>query len=146
MAKCLVQQTSSADRQLLVQWIFSAMSEHPAVKALVNISEPQRTTMDKGVAKLFEQLLLSSCRIETEQAIRFEGPQTVRYAFEVLGRASTAELMQNPAVLAGVQKLNKYMDMEKLKSFTASATAPAGANVESTPSEGPKPAADSPHP
>lgn len=138
LGKCFVQQTSSADRQQLIQWFFSALSEHPAVKTMVSVNEQQRTDIEKGVAKMVERLIFSSCRIESEQAIRFEGPQTMVYAFQVLGQASTVELMRNQAVMTSLERYTKYLDNDKLKSFTANAiaAAPTTGDASSTPVNG----------
>ena len=38
MSKCLVRNTSEADKTLFIQWIYAAMSSHPAVQSMSKIS------------------------------------------------------------------------------------------------------------
>lgn len=119
MAKCLVKSTSDADRADLVRWIFSAMSLNPDLASMSKISAQQRDELTAKAAKLFGRLLFQSCKSETEEAVRNEGPLTIQYAFQILGQVATRGLMSEPHVTQELQALDKDIDQEKLKQLVA---------------------------
>jgi hypothetical protein len=117
MAKCLVKSASPEDRTLLVKWIFSAMTLHPDLASMSAITTQQRDALTKSAGALFQRLLLEACRPETQQAIQNEGPQTIQYAFQVLGQVATRGLFMDPHVLEGMKGLSKDLDEGKLKAL-----------------------------
>jgi hypothetical protein len=119
MAKCLVNSTSPEDRTVLVKWIFSVISLHPDLTAMSSLSAKQREDISRAAGMLFQRLLLDSCRSQTQQALQNEGPQTIQYAFQVLGQAATRGLFTDPHVMEGTKDLSKYVDEEKLKALTS---------------------------
>jgi len=119
MGKCLVRSTSPEDRTVLVKWIFSVIALHPDLQSMSSISAKQRDTVNKNGAALFQRLLLDSCRTETQQAVQNEGPQTIQYAFQILGQVATRGLFTDPHVTAGLKDLGKDLDEAKLKSLLA---------------------------
>ena len=123
MAKCLVNSTSPADRTVLVQWMFGLITLHPDLTAMSSISGKQRDDLSRNAGALFQRLLLESCRSQTQQALQNEGPQTVQYAFQVLGQVATRGLFTDPQVMGGLKDLTKYVDEDKLKNLTAAAAA-----------------------
>jgi hypothetical protein len=123
MAKCLVKSSAAADRTAFIKWMFAAIALHPDAQSMANITSQQREELNKAAGTLFQRLLLESCRSETQQAIRFEGPQTIAYAFQIFGQAAARELITNPSVAGAMSGLNKYLDEEKLKALTNPADA-----------------------
>jgi hypothetical protein len=119
MAKCLVKSASPEDRTLLMKWIFSAMALHPDLSSMSSITAQQRDTLSKGAGALFQRLLLESCRSETQVAVQNEGPETVQYAFQILGQVAVRGLMTDPHVLEGMKSLAQGLDEEKLKALLA---------------------------
>ncbi len=65
------------------------------------------------------RLLTESCRLQTQKALRFEGPATIQLSFTVLGQVAGAELFSNPAVTKGMADLAKYIDSRKLDALKA---------------------------
>jgi hypothetical protein len=122
MAKCLVNSTSPQDRTVLVQWMFGLITLHPDLTAMSSISIKQRDDLSRNAGALFQRLLLESCRSQTQQALQNEGPQTVQYAFQVLGQVATRGLFTDPHVMGGLKDLTKYVDEDKLKNLTAAAS------------------------
>lgn len=116
MAKCLVTSTSEADKNFLVKWIFAAASLHPAVKSISSISEAQRNELNVKIAKLFEKLLTESCKAQTQQAVKYEGPSTIEAAFQVLGQVAGRGLFSDPGVAGYVAQLGNHVDKKKLES------------------------------
>lgn len=121
MAKCMVNSTSDADRGNLVRWIFAAMSLNPKLATMANISPKEREVINEKVGKLFSRLVFKSCRTEVVQAVRNEGPQTVAYAFQILGQVAARGLMMDPHVLRSMKALGKIVDQKKLKALLAAA-------------------------
>jgi hypothetical protein len=115
MAKCLVKATSTEDRGIFMRWLFAAMSLHPEVASMAAVSPQQRDDLNKRTGALIQRLLTESCRSETLQAVRYEGPATIQYAFQVFGQAAAGDLFSDPRVAAGMKDLAKYVDQEKLK-------------------------------
>ena len=121
LAKCLVLSTSEADKNNLVKWMFAAISSHPEVESMISISQTQREELNQNTANLFMRLLTESCRLETEQALKYEGQSTLEASFRVLGEVAARGLMSHPDVINYMAGLDKYIDAEKLKSVGASA-------------------------
>jgi len=138
MAKCFVRESAPADRTMFIRWMFSAMALHPEVQAMAKVSDAQREEVSKGTAQIFQKLVLESCRKETQQAIKFEGSQTIAYGFQLLGQVAARELFTNQAVAGGLSSLAKYFDEKKLKALTDEATGSAG----TAPAAGQAPAAE----
>ena len=84
---------------------------------MVLISAEQRDEINKDAGALVTRLLTESCRSETQQAVRYEGPATVQYAFQVFGQAAAGDLLANPRVAEGMKGLAKYLDEGKFKSL-----------------------------
>ena len=117
MSKCLVTNTSEADKTLFIQWLYAAISSHPDVKSLSNISPEVGENINRRAAELLLELLTVKCKAETEQAIEFEGKSSYRTSFGLLGRVSIQELLEHPQVAQYLASLNSYFDAEKLKNI-----------------------------
>ena len=90
---------------------------------MVTISAKQRDDIDRNAGTLFMRLLTQSCRVETQQAIRYEGPATIQYAFQVFGQAATGDLLTNASVAEGMKGLSKYLDEQKFKTMMSEGAA-----------------------
>jgi hypothetical protein len=123
MAKCLVKSTSPEDRSLLIRWMFSAMALHPDVASMAAVTKQQRDDIVKNTGALFQRLMLDSCKAETKDAIQNEGPQTIQYAFQILGQVAARGLFTDPHVAATMADLGKSVDQEKFKSLMSPGTA-----------------------
>ena len=121
LAKCLVKSTSEADKNDLVKWMFAAISSHPEVKWMASISQTQREELNKNTAELFMKLLTESCKSETKQALKYEGPSTLEASFKVLGGVAARGLMSHPDVGNYIAGLDNYLDNQKLESLMGSA-------------------------
>lgn len=105
MAKCLVNSTSDADRADLVRWIFSAMAQHPDLASMAAIPPKDRDVLNTKAANLFSRLMFDSCKSQVEQAVHNEGPQTIEYAFQILGEVAMRGIMADPHVTQAVQAI-----------------------------------------
>ena len=115
MSKCLVRSTTAEDQADLVAWVFVAMSAHPSVKGYVNLTEDQRLGKTKAASKLMERLMLTNCRKETVDALKYEGPLAIQQAFGVLGQVAMRGLMADPDVAKNFSALGEYVDEAKFE-------------------------------
>jgi hypothetical protein len=51
LSRCLIKSTSPDDQVVFMQWMFSAMSLHPAVSGLTSITADQRMAFSKKAAR-----------------------------------------------------------------------------------------------
>lgn len=115
LAKCLVASTSDADRSLLVRWIFSTSALHPEVASISAVTPAQREATNKGTGQLIERLLTATCRKQTREALKYEGPAAIQTSFQVLGQVAMRSLMENPEVAQGFQGMARYVDENKIR-------------------------------
>jgi hypothetical protein len=121
MAKCLVKSTSPTDRSDLVKWLFASAVMHPEIRPIASVSQEQRDGLNRTTARLFERLLTESCRAETQNAIKYEGPATFEASFNVLGQVAGRELFSDPSVAQSISGLMHYVDKSKLEAILVSA-------------------------
>jgi hypothetical protein len=114
MGKCLVGAASEDDKITLVRWIFSSVTLHPAASSISALTPEQREQINKVTAELIERLLTVSCKKETSEALRFEGPIAMQLSFQILGQVASTSMMTHPTVGAGFAQLGKYLDEKKI--------------------------------
>ncbi len=114
LAICLVENTSQADKTTLMRWIFGAMSRHPDVRDLTEVSQAQADQMNKAVADLFVALLADRCATETANAVKYEGASVISSSFEVLGKVAMQGLMTDASVNEYISGLDKNIEPGKL--------------------------------
>ena len=117
LSKCLVSSTSSADKSLLMKWIFSAISLSQDVSAFTNIPKTTRDQIDKDTGALYTRLLTESCKQQTHDAFKYEGSAAIGHAFELLGQIASQGIFSDPAVQAGMTGLTNNFDQAKLKAI-----------------------------
>ena len=117
LAICLVESTTPDDKVVLMRWIFGAMSRHPKVKDLSEVTAAQADAMNKQVADLFMALLADRCATETQQAVKYEGAATIGSSFEVLGKVAMQGLMAEPAVTEYIGGLDAHLKPEQLEAL-----------------------------
>ncbi|MBI3547127.1 MAG: hypothetical protein HY081_11155 [Gammaproteobacteria bacterium] len=115
MSKCLVKNTNETDRTLLIRWIFAAMASHPDVKVLSNVSSEKGDELNKDAANLMVALLTKRCKSETQQALKYEGKNTIEVSFQILGQVAMQGLMTNPDVAKYIAGLASHMDKKALE-------------------------------
>lgn len=139
MAKCLVKSSTADDQTLLVQWIFSAMAAHPAVKPMTNVTAEQQTDFNRKVADLAQRLTIIDCHKETVDALKYEGTASFEQSFSILGQVAMRGMMSNPLVAADLGALSGFMDRKKIEALAKEAglpvspPSPASAPPQSTP-------------
>jgi hypothetical protein len=124
LGKCLVNSTTKEDRANLIRWLFVAASHHPAVKPIATVTPAQQEESDKQMGTLFMKLLTESCKAEAQKALQTEGPETIQFAFEVLGKVAGQELFSSPEVAGNLKGLAKYIDADKIKALASTPAKP----------------------
>ena len=124
LGKCLVDNTTMEDRTMLVRWLFTAASAHPAISSLSTVSAADRDAANETTARLFVRLLTDSCKDAAQTALKFEGAAAIQLSFQVLGQVAGAELFSNPQVAAAMGALDKHMDPAALEALKAEPAKP----------------------
>lgn len=114
LGRCLVVESTSEDKLDLVKWMFAAMSQHPAVSELAQVSEQDRAVSLEGMANLMTVLLTDRCADLAVTAIRNEGPIAMQTSFATLGQVAAAELFASPEVSGGLAELDSYLDHDAI--------------------------------
>ena len=115
LSRCLARSTTSADKTLLIQWMFATIALHPDVKRVATVSERDRQEINKKTAELVEALFTHACASEARQALTYEGDGAIGASFNALGQIAGRELFANPSVAKGLGDFGKVLDMEQLK-------------------------------
>lgn len=115
LSKCLVRSTTEQQKELLIQWIFAISALHPAVQPLSTVTDGKRKELDKAVADLFTTLLTDSCRQETHDAIKYDGPAALQASFSLLGQVAMSNLFSDQNVLKGLSGFTQYLDKSKFE-------------------------------
>lgn len=122
---CLVNKTTDADKELLIKWIYAAMSTHPSVQKLNKIPVSVSDNLNRKAAKLFTDLLTNRCKPEATEAVKYEKNIAIQTSFGVLGKVAMQGIMSHPNVNTYLSQLGKYSDKEKLKSIFPKQATPA---------------------
>ena len=115
LSRCLVSSTTDKDKTELVRWVFGVAALHPDVASISAVSADHRTEMSRTAAGLFQRLLTETCRSQTVEAIKYEGPAAIQLSFQVLGQVAMTALMSHPAVGQGFRQMGEFLDKKKLE-------------------------------
>ncbi|TXH74986.1 hypothetical protein [Thiobacillus sp.] len=119
LAKCLVESTTTTDKNALVKWMFATAALHPAVKSIASITDAERAKSTRSTAELFVKLLTESCRAQAQQAVKYEGATALQTGFQILGQVAARELFADPNVAQGLAELEQYIDSRKIEQALA---------------------------
>ena len=115
LTKCLVERTSSAEKTILVQWIFATIAVHPEVASMVSMDAGRRTEVNKRAAGMFQTLLTKTCLDETRKATKYEGAVVLEQSFNQLGQIAARELFTHPKVAAGMTEFGSFIDKKEME-------------------------------
>ncbi|MFH4156469.1 hypothetical protein [Acinetobacter bereziniae] len=114
LSDCLVKATTATDKTTVLQWTFAALSAHPDLKALSNVSDAQRTQLDQKLAQVLQRVIVEQCSAQAKAVIQTEGLQAVGDSFQELGRSTGEDIVKNPEVKKQLQGVLRYVDLNKL--------------------------------
>lgn len=110
-SNCLISSTSEKDRLDLIRWIYGAMSVHPAIEDMSNVSAAAKEDNNKNLANVFERLMVKDCKTEFRAlALSGNAEEGIEAAFAYLGEVAMMDLMQNNAVLESLEAYTEYLD------------------------------------
>ena len=115
LTKCIIETSTTQDRIEFVKWMFASMAKHPAVQSMSSVSEEQTEDANKKIAELFMKLLTVTCKEKAQKAIKYEGQIAIQTSFQVLGQVAAQEIFTDPNVASSLSGLEKYIDLELLK-------------------------------
>lgn len=117
LSRCLIEETTTEDRNALVRWFFAAASRHPAVSSIAVVADSELEEANRSTGELFMRLLTDSCREAARKALKYEGQSTIQTSFSVLGEVAGKELFTSPDVAQAIAGLQDYVDETKLKAL-----------------------------
>jgi hypothetical protein len=117
LSKCLVEKTTPKDKQMFVQWVFTAMSANPTVASMSKVTAADRESYSRSAAQLMQRLLTVDCRDKLIAAIKADGVGTIEQSFGLLGEVAMREFMSEPTVNAVFASLDTYIDKDKLNAL-----------------------------
>jgi bacterioferritin (cytochrome b1) len=123
LTRCVVASSSATDRDMLMRWIFAAMAANPKIKDMSKMTVEQAEELSKSAAQLMQRLMLTDCRPQMLNAIKYESAGAIQAAFATLGQTSMADLMRDKASNAYMETLGTYFDQDKWAAMAAEAGA-----------------------
>jgi hypothetical protein len=114
LSDCLVKSTTAMDKTAVLQWTFVALSTHPELKQFSQVTEEQKTALDKNVAQVLQRILVEQCSAQTKAVIQADGIQAVGESFQQLGRITGEEIVKNTEVKQQLNGLLRYVDLNKM--------------------------------
>ena len=82
-AKCLVTKTTAQEKTDLVKWIYVTISFHPQLSKMSNLTAEDVEMANIRVADYMTNVFAYKCNDELNQAIKYEGEESIFYAFEL---------------------------------------------------------------
>lgn len=114
LSECLVKSTTAADKTTVLQWTFTALAQHPELKAFSQVSEAQKTQLDQKIAQTLQRILTEQCSAQAQAVIKSEGLQAVGDSFQELGSITGEEILKTPEIKQQLNGVLKYIDLNKL--------------------------------
>ena len=114
LSDCLVKSTTATDKTAVLQWTFVALSTHPDLKQFSQVTEDQKTALDKNVAQVLQRILVEQCSAQTKAVIQADGIQAVGESFQQLGQITGDEIVKNTEVKQQLNGLLRYVDLNKM--------------------------------
>ncbi|UYY76515.1 hypothetical protein [Sphingomonas sp. R1] len=108
--ECLRTHSSRADRDVLIRWVYAAVSQSAAVRDMVRLDENRRVQASQQAGQLITRLVTRDCREQAMDRIKRD-PGAIQNSFTALGRAALMDLAQDPAVVGTLAGVLQYTDM-----------------------------------
>lgn len=112
LSACLVEASTPDDRQVLVRWIFLAISRHPELAPMTVVAPAQATVIERDAGQLFQRLMTVDCLPQTRAAFTEGAGAAFGSAFEALGLVAANDLFANPQVDGATAGLLQHVDVE----------------------------------
>ena len=113
LSTCLVDNLSGKERKMLAKWIFFSMAAHPEIKSYAQVSLDERTANNQHVGVIVTRLLTDNCAASLKRAYSSD-TNSVRKAFEFVGRVAMQELMASPEVAKSISDYAQFADLKSI--------------------------------
>jgi len=114
MGACMVDSMTGKERKQIAQWLFFGMAAHPEMKKFSKVTGEAKKNANEFVGKLITRLLTENCPVQTKKAMKEEGREAMKGAFELVGKVAMQELMTNKDVADSMSGFEKFLDKDKL--------------------------------
>ena len=117
LSKCIVAKASAKDQQDLVFWVFTAIAQHPTIKAYTTLTDAQRDAAGRTAGLLMQRLLTEDCHKEAVTALKYEGISALESSFSLLGQVAMRGLFSDPQVDKNMASLGGALDEAKFNAL-----------------------------
>lgn len=117
LAKCIVAKATPKDQRDLVFWVFTAISQHPTIKAYTTLTAAQREESGRTAGLLMQRLLTEDCRKEAVTALKYEGISALESSFSLLGQVAMRGLFSDPEVDKNMASLGSALDEARFEAL-----------------------------
>lgn len=104
-----------------MRWIFAAMAANPKIKDMSKMTTGQAEELSRSTAQLMQRLMLTDCRPQMLNAIKYESAGAIQAAFATIGETSMSDLMRDEASNAYMETLGTHFDQSKWAAMAAEA-------------------------
>ena len=112
---CIVASVTEADRNVLVRWMFSAISLHAGLRDLATVPAEQRDAASAEMGAMMQRLMTRDCASQARQAFAGERASAAfQQAFRRVGELAGEGRYQDPAVAAEAGGVVRHVDMAKI--------------------------------
>ena len=115
LTKCLAWSATDAEKATLVKWMFAAAALHPELRGMSSVTAEQREELSKATGKVFQRLLTEACLPELQDAVEFEGEESLRASSQVIGQLGSLALFSEPNVATFMSDFFRFMDATKIQ-------------------------------
>ena len=112
LGQCLVANTSTAERELMIQWMFLGMAQHQSLAGFLSDSVNKEET-DIMMGYLVQNVLTERCSEQMAALMQREGLSRFDESFELWGSVAMREMLTDPAVEAALLNFTKFIDFNE---------------------------------
>ncbi|OWY37372.1 hypothetical protein CEK28_16945 [Xenophilus sp. AP218F] len=115
LSNCLADNTTGRDRKELARWVLISLTKHPQMSDIGGVAPQVRQENLRYVGALMTRLFSDNCTEAVRNANRQGGSDSIRVAFDSLGKLAMQELTANPQVNAALMGFVQYVDEPKVE-------------------------------
>ena len=108
----------------MIRWMFSSMTQHPALKSISTVTPAQRDIYNRDMATVIQRMMFSDCRKEAVAGLKYEGMPALAAGFQLLGQVAARDIFGSPQVAQGLAALGTAFDKTKISALYKEAGVP----------------------
>ena len=114
LSNCLTKNTSVEDKAVMARWVFTTLSQHPAITSMSTLSEDVTMSADRDMARLVEKFMYEKCKIQVKDALQNEGPKAIELSIRNYAQNTGQDILRDPSITNNVTNLAQHLDLMKL--------------------------------